>query len=403
MLPPPKKYSQKNFNILFFVMLYATNFCGFAPIADLYPRGNMTYELPLLTLMLYCGTKIKGKNEYKIWLFLLFATLLCNHFSTMYFEGRGFVDAIRASSFINYLFLFFPIVLIKPTIEEVEKVIKYLGLLCLGLYFIQQILLPFPIVESLTSGWRKTNDAGIFDIKRFTITGEIVMFLFQLMSINKYLLTKNKKELFYIILVFVMCILHGYRTIILSMLISLIYIYHKVKGIKFNLQTISFIILFIIAYYTISYIPFVQNILGEIAEKNEQQFANNSSLLEIDRVIEFNFFLNHQIHSPIEWVFGCGFLSKEEYQDAGLIADFINWVDLGFIGLSFMGGILMTICWLKLLILNMRKANIRYAYLSAFSIFIITSTISLPTAFNDKAPAIQALAIYIGFLIHKKK
>ena len=109
MLPPPKKYSQKNFNILFFVMLYATNFCGFAPIADLYPRGNMTYELPLLTLMLYCGTKIKGKNEYKIWLFLLFATLLCNHFSTMYFEGRGFVDAIRASSFINYLFLFFPI------------------------------------------------------------------------------------------------------------------------------------------------------------------------------------------------------------------------------------------------------------------------------------------------------
>lgn len=88
----------------------------------------------------------------------------------------------------------FPIVVIRPTIEEVEKVIKYLGLLCLTLYFIQQAILPIPIVESLTSGWRKANDAGVFDIKRFTITGEIIMFLFQLMSLNKYFVTKNKKS-----------------------------------------------------------------------------------------------------------------------------------------------------------------------------------------------------------------
>lgn len=404
MLLHTEKYSQKRFNLLFFIMLYATNFCGFAPIADLYPKGNMTYELPLLALMIYCGTKIKEKSEYKKWIFLLLITLIFNYLSTMFFEERGFVDAMRSSSFVNYLFLFFPIVIIHPTIKEVEKVIKYLGLLCLALYFIQQILLPTPIVESLTSGWRKIYDAGIFDIKRFTVTGEIIMFLFQLMAINKYFLTKNKKELLYVILVFTMCILHGYRSIILSMLISLAYIYHKIKGIKFNTQTISFIILFVISYYIISLIPFVQDILGTIAEKNELQFSGSSnSWLEIDRIIELDFFINQQLHSPLEWVFGCGFLSKEEYQNAGLIASFINWVDLGFIGLSFMGGILMTFCWLKLLILNMRKTHIRYAYLAAFSIFVITSTLSLPIAFNDRAPAIQALAFYIGFLIYKKK
>lgn len=399
-----QKYSQKRFSLLFFIMLYATNFCGFAPIADLYPKGNMTYELPLLALMIYCGTKIKEKNEYKKWMFLLFITLIFNYFSTMIFEGRGFVDAMRTSSFINYLFVFFPIVIIRPTILEVEKVIKYLGILCLILYFTQQVLLPTPIVESLTSGWRKANDAGTFDIKRFTITGEIIMFLFQLIAINKYFLTKNKKELLYVLLVFTMCILHGYRSIILAMLVSLIYTYHKIKGIKLNTQTISFVILFIIAYYVISITPFVQDILGTIAEKNEQQFSNNSnSWLEIDRIIELDFFINQQLHSPLEWIFGCGFLSKEEYRNTELIPHFINWVDLGFIGLSFMGGILLTFCWLKLLLLNMRKINIRYTYLAAFSLFVIISTLSLPIAFNDRAPAIQALAFYIGFLIYKQK
>ena len=385
-------------------MLYATNFCGFAPIADLYPKGNMTYELPLLALMIYCGTKIKERNEYKKWMFLLFITLIFNYFSTMTFEGRGFVNAMRASSFINYLFVFFPIVVIRPTILEVEKVIKYLGILCLMLYFIQQILLPTPIVESLTSGWRKANDAGTFDIKRFTVTGEIIMFLFQLIAINKYFLTKNKKELLYVLLVFTMCILHGYRSIILAMLVSIIYIYHKIKGIKLNTQTIFFVILFILAYYIISLTPFVQDILGTIAEKNEKQFSNSSNnWLEMDRIIELDFFINQQLQSPLEWIFGCGFLSKEEYKNAGLIPDFINWVDLGFIGLSFMGGILLTFCWLKLLLLNMRKVNIRYVYLAAFSVFVITSTLTLPVAFNDRAPAIQALAFYIGFLIHKQK
>lgn len=403
MLLLKRKYSQKRFYLLFFIMLYATNFCGFELIAGLYPKGNMSYELPLLALMIYCGTKIKEKSEYKKWIYLLFVTLCLNYISTIFFEGRGLVNAMRTSSFVNYLFLFFPIVVIRPTIEEVEKVIKYLGLLCLTLYFIQQAILPIPIVESLTSGWRKANDAGVFDIKRFTITGEIIMFLFQLMSLNKYFVTKNKKELLYVILVFTMCVMHGYRSIILSMLISLVYIFHKVKGVKLNAQTISFIVFFILIYYSISFTPFVQDILGTIAEKNEQQFTANSSWREIDRVIEFDFFLNQQLQHPLEWVFGCGFLAKDEYQNAGVISHFINWVDLGFIGLSFMGGILMTFCWLKLLVLNMRKTSSNYAYLAAFSIFVIISTISLPIAFNDKAPAIQALAFYIGFLIHKKR
>ena len=77
--------------------------------------------------------------------------------------------------------------------------------------------------------------------------------------------------------------------------------------------------------------------------------------------------------------------------------NWINWVDLGFIGLSFMGGILMTICWIRLLLLNMRRIPVQYMYISAYSVFIIVSTITLPQAFNDCATTIQGLAFYFGY------
>ena len=37
---------------------------------------------------------------------------------------------------------------------------------------IQQAILPIPIVESLTSGWRKANDAGVFDYKNVLLLQE---------------------------------------------------------------------------------------------------------------------------------------------------------------------------------------------------------------------------------------
>lgn len=98
-------------------------------------------------------------------------------------------------------------------------------------------------------------------------------------------------------------------------------------------------------------------------------------------------------------------LSKDEYVALPSMLSWVNWVDLGFIGVSFMGGILMVICWIRLLLLNMTSIPVQYKYLAAFSLFLIGSTLTLNTAFADNAMAVQAFALYFGshVKINKKR
>ena len=186
---------------------------------------------------------------------------------------------------------------------------------------------------------------------------------------------------------------------ILGMLLSLAYIYHKVLGIKLNFKIIIIILIASIVFYLISFFEPIQDMLSIMSSKNTSQFQEGGGIIELDRYIEFTYFYNIQIQNPIEWIFGCGFLSKEEYRMATSIPEYYNWVDLGFIGLSFMGGILMTICWIKLLILNMKKKTTSYIYISAFSIFILISSLTLPIAFNDASPVIQTLSFYAAYQV----
>ena len=96
------------------------------------------------------------------------------------------------------------------------------------------------------------------------------------------------------------------------------------------------------------------------------------------------------IGKPFEWLFGAGFLGK----NLNDLSIFINWVDLGFIGLSFMGGILLTICWIRLLCFGIRSYQLSRVYVNVFFLYIIFSTILLPTAFNNKSIVVQCLMLY---------
>lgn len=395
------KIFTRGYSLTLLLVLYFTHFCGFVPLAGLFRGSGLTLELPILAFFLLCGfvNKDKKSNYYKWYVYLIIAVLL-NYISTMYFEKRAFIDAVRSCCFVHYLFLFFPLCVVRPTVREVERVVITLGIYQLALYFIQQALFPTPIVESIASGWRTTNDSSMenFDFMRYTITGELLMYWFQLLCMNRYLLDKKKKYLIGVLAVAVMCVLHGYRTTMFAMIFSLFFLFAKVNSMKINFQSITIVVVCLLFFYFMDDIPIFKDVLEHISEKNENQFSGgSSSFADLDRVVEFTFFYNVQIQNFWEWLFGCGFLSKEEYASLPGILNWINWVDLGFIGLSFMGGILMTICWIRLLLLNMRRLPARYMYISAYSVFIIVSTITLPQAFIDCATTIQGLALYFGY------
>lgn len=386
---------------LFLVMLWATNFCGFAPVASLYPSG-LSYELPVLFIMICIGFNKVEKGKYKKWYILLLCSLIFNYCSTMYFEGTSFVEAIRGAAFVHYLFIFYVFVYIDPSIYDVEKNIKIIGSIELVLYFIQKIIFPIPILESLTTGWRAGGDISNFDMLRFTVTGELIMFFFIFLSFNKAIILHKFKYYIPMVLVIFMCILHGYRSVLIAMIISLFIQYVWIKGFRFSKAIVNMVIILFVVFWGISQIPFVSDIWQIMADKQENDFSSGNSLYDMNRMIELNYFFEYQVNNLIEWIFGCGFIGISI--DRGVnYQSWINWADLGFIGLSFMGGLFMTYCWVRLLLLNIRKrVPHSFIYLSIFSIFVIISTIFLPMAFNDQAPVIQALALFMGYKMFNK-
>lgn len=397
------KILTKKYCLTLFLILYFIKFGGLYPLSTYLRGSGLTYELSVLGFFLLCSRDVKKSfGVYRKWLFLFVGALFLNYISTFIFENRGLLTAIKSACFIHYLLLFFPLCIIKPSVRDVENVIISVGIYLLLLYFLQKILFPLPIVDSLISGWRAKNDAGEFDLMRFSLGGEIIMFLFQLLCFNRFLTSKKYIYIIGVILVVIMCILHGYRSSMLAMMISLMFLYIKVNSVKINAKTFSIFVLVFLCYKFVDQIPIVGDVLLRVNEKNENQFSSGINFMDLDRVIEFNFFYNAQLKNILEWVFGCGFLSKDEYAALPASLYWVNWVDLGFVGFSFMGGILITVCWIRLLMLNMRKIPIHFVYLAAFSIFVISSTITLNIAFADDAPAIQALALYLGFCIIKK-
>lgn len=395
---PHKKESKKSYVLLFIIILIGIHFFGLQPVANYVNSPSKPAILIRCIIFLFFALKInKEQNEYTRTLLYLWLSLGLNKISSFIFNQQPFSSSLFQGFFVYDLGFFYIISYIKPSIKQIEKIILYLGVIGLGIYYIQYMLLPKPLVESLTSGWRAINEVSEFDIKRFTLTGEVLIFLCGLLCLNKYLHHKKKIFIIIYILVFSMCFLHGYRSLIISFIVSSCFIFYKIHGFRFNGTAVGFLIVIICLTFLIKNTSLFNEVLETFEEKNLAQ--SSESIFELDRIIEFKYFYDN-IKSPIEWFFGAGFIGK----NLTGIDSFINWVDLGFIGLSFMGGILITFFWLRLLFMNIRKVKSKeYVYIRAFSLFILLSTIALPIAFIDKSPIIQSLAFYLFFQIKKSE
>ena len=328
------------------------------------------------------------KNKIDRWLLFLWIAFALNKISSVIFRGQPISDVPFQGSFIYDFGFYYIIAYIKPSVRQIEKTIIYIGSAALALYFIQYFLLPTPILESLVGGWRSADDVATFDIRRFAVTGEVVIFLFGLFALNKFLLSKRILYFLVVLFAFAFTVLHGYRSFIGAFVIACMVLYFKINGFHFNKTTISLLILVLCFLFLLSFTPLFEDVLGTINEKNEHQVT--LKFQEIDRVIEFKYFYDN-IGKPFEWLFGAGFLGKNLTD----LSIFINWVDLGFIGFSFMGGVLLTVCWIRLLCLGFKATPISKAYIYAFCFFILLSSITMSGAFSNKSVLIQSLLFYL--------
>lgn len=389
-------FSYNRYFALIFLLLYATHFLGFAPIAGLYP-SLLSPMLPLLLLsFLFAINQKDKKNEYSKWLILLAIALVGNILSANYFRDMSFFKAFSGQLLVLYLFFFFIIAAINPSIEEMIRCMEVLGSIGLILYYAQYILLPYPILESVAFGWR--SQAEQLDLQRFEVTGEVIIYMYGLYCMNRLLIEFTKKNLLIVLAVLSMCVLHGYRGYIVAFLFANVYVYFRVSGGK---KKILYAAIFaIVVLYAISMLPVFDDVLTFMQEKNVSQ--SNKNLVEIDRVIEFQYFFNSYLKSPAEWIFGSGFMGKDEYLNSQAVFQFINWVDLGFLGMSFFGGIVMVFCWIRLICLNFRKNFEDFYFLGGLSVYLILGSLIMNAAFGANSAVIQAFAFFFFYKSHEQ-
>lgn len=112
-----------------------------------------------------------------------------------------------------------------------EKAVIILSKIGLLLYFVQYVFLDIPILTTVT-GWRTLND---YDLVRFEVIGETIMSLTFFMFLNKIIFSFKREYFVYIILALLMFLLHGYRSILIGVVLAFLYMYYRIYGMRKNL------------------------------------------------------------------------------------------------------------------------------------------------------------------------
>lgn len=394
------KYIPSRFYKTLLLLLIAIDFFGLIPFDFLTLRGmQLLIYVPLTVLGLFQRKTIMHKC-----IFAIYIAVFCNAISSFVYNSQSIIASLSASTFVFHFSVFFALYSIKPSYYELEKAsinLAYIGLL---LYFIQYIFLGVPILSSVT-GWRAENE---YDLVRFDISGETIIVLTFLMFLNRMVLKFKRKYLVFVILSLLMFLLHGYRSILIGVVLAFLFMYYIIYGLKKFYKVFLMACLAGAIVYGLTQFDFLKESLSFMSEKS----ANESGDIESNvRIMELLYFYNEYLQSPFEWVFGGGFPGNSSYgkymqniQDVGsLFYGRVNWVDLGFIGMSFVGGLTLVILWLRLLLLTLKKVPTQYLYIGAFTIYIMASSITLNIGCTSSAIAIECVALYMFMLVFKNK
>lgn len=378
--------------LLIFLILLAIRFYGLTAFAFLEERF-WSFTLYLIPLSFLFSLK---KDFYGKSILLILLAMIPNMISAKFFNGQSYYDSLLGLIFILHFAFYYLLLYLNPSIRVVEKAILIVASVGFAVYYLQFLILPNSILTT-TSGWRLVN--ADVDLWRFGLIGECILFLSFFLSLQKALLTKQKKYKFLCLLAVVLVVLHGYRTMLFALGCSTLYYLIAYYGIK----KINKSIIYIGAALCLMFLLFTTGLFDEqlsfMIDKTAQEADNDNN-----RLICILFYYKEYLQSPVEWLFGGGFPAGDsKYSDwmgqIKLLGSNVygrnNWVDIGFIGLSFLGGILITVIWLWMLVKTILKAPKECLYVKAFCLFILVGTFTLPIGFNDESIIIQCIGFYI--------
>lgn len=297
------------------------------------------------TLFFFC-IRNKGVVPYKKTILLYAFFVLCSCLYSAIFNHQHLIRLIgRTYEYLGILFAFV-IMAYRPSIVQLEKVIKSLSVTFCLCYLVQWAIYPISIFRGSLDELNIGND-----IFRMRMSGSICAYCLYFYGINKFMQFHEKKYLLYSFLGFLPIIIMGFRSLTA---LTLAFTFIMIPFINRKISKVVIASIFgIILLFIIGQLDIVQTKIDEMLErqKSGQTFDNKDYI----RYIEYEYFTEVIFTRPEERFFGGGNPIDEStsyYKTMYDAADRLHfyWQDLGIIGLSFIIGIpaVILLVWIVL-------------------------------------------------------
>lgn len=378
---------------LFLGLLIFSGCFGLLPFAN-----NAYVVLTILGLSIFAFSTTKKKNDiFTPYIIGIFVSLILCSVSSYYFRGQSFYYSFLGSKdFFNLLFFYY-LLSLAPTKKDMETFIVLSIIIVSVAYFIQLSIFPKALFVGASQDWIQNSTfpyrmmyVGCYNIISFSL------FFF----LNKYLVQKKMIYLLCLFLPVSVLMIRGFRTMLGAAIIASIYLVVKVKGLK-NISFKSSALFGILVAFLISCIyvlmennSIVQDSLQAIVERNDTQNFSNDDYI---RLLNLNYFLHDHFQSPIEYILGSGIpTGPNNYMENKLALFNFNYVDLGLLGLSFVGGIplvffILTI-WFKCF---KAKVACDIFYIKSYFLYIFIVSLTDPEAYTRGCFFVQAMLMYL--------
>lgn len=374
------------------------------PIWALFPEHYLIEFLFYLVIpVVYCSLrKINIFSRELLFpkiLKLYFLLIIVNIITCYFYRGQSPLVSIYGWGTF-FLILYYPIFKsFNYNSRFWEKTLLWLYCIFLVCYYIQY----FMGLNGVQLFVLDTDVEHIVKTRIVRLFADGILSLGVFYCLNKWL-TKHSKKCKYLFFVGLIAeMLLTIRTRWVALPIACIYFLHKRYG--FSAKTLAIIILSLGLFAAILQTDVAQDRINYITEKSETQNFNNESYV---RVLLIDYFLNDHFKSSTEHFLGSGMpkmnaatashaLSEYSRQISALfIENDFYCFDMGYIGLSWLGGIPFTLILIILQFCIFRKKVPKdYLYIGVWELYLLISGWFNEEVFGFTNMICQVLALTI--------
>ncbi|MBR2153584.1 MAG: hypothetical protein IJ901_03065 [Bacteroidaceae bacterium] len=326
--------------------------------------------------------------------------VLCSCIYSWYFNGQELYLVIVHSYYYFGILFFFYLLKSKLSASEAEKALIIMSITCCCCYILQWLIYPTILFYGADS------ESKTLFTYRVRIPGSIGCYCLLLYGINRYLLQKHFKYLFYTLLGGLPILIMGFRSLntlsLLSIFVMIPFVLHKIP------KTMFYSLLGVISILLLMQTPIVKLKLAEMEERNEtgQSFENEDYV----RFREFDYYWNEQFANPVEKFFGGGVPTDPESKydkdiHGWAYSNGLYWDDLGLVGLSMIIGMPAVALLLIMYVVCIWRCKDSHLQYIRFTLLIVLLGSLFTTAelFRQGNILLLSLFLYIEYKYHQER